>query len=198
MIGKNGIMYAAENAMRKELAREMNLQLLDLNDATQKFLQHSQVKNSEITFDGLHFAPRGHQFEADWFESQLLTRPITITDSFQVDSTVQNTKSSAPQEWVVDNPDFADGFKTKFSTSNNTADTMLLDTLVMNMNTKPKALAAYTGPQGNGAYALINGTKYPLGTGKTVLLDYAEMGLYHIQIMSGTNGSVDVEGLKFE
>ncbi|MFO1552017.1 GDSL-type esterase/lipase family protein [Lactiplantibacillus plantarum] len=191
-------MYAAENAMRKELAREMGLQLLDLNDATQKFLQHSQVKNSDITFDGLHFAPRGHQFEADWFESQILTRPITITDSFQVDSTVQNTKSSAPQDWVVDNPNFTDGFKTKFSTSNNTADTMLLDTLIMNMNTKPKALTAYTGPQGNGAYALINGTKHPLGTGKTVLLDYAEMGLYHIQIMSGTNGSVDVEGLKFE
>ncbi|WP_181185838.1 SGNH/GDSL hydrolase family protein [Lactiplantibacillus pentosus] len=191
-------MYAAENAMRKELAREMNLQLLDLNNATQKFLQHSQVKNSDITFDGLHFAPRGHQFEADWFESQLLTRPITITDSFKIDSTVQNTKSSAPQNWVVDNPNYADGFKTKFSTSKNTADTMLLDTLIMNMNTKPKALTAYTGPQNNGAYAVINGKKYPLSTGKTVLLDYAEMGLYHIQIMSGTNGSVDVEGLKFE
>lgn len=191
-------MYAAENAMRKELAHEMNLQLLDLNDATQKFLQYSQVKNSDITFDGLHFAPRGHQFEADWFESQLLTRPITITDSFKIDSTVQNTKSSAPQNWVVDNPNFADGFKTKFNTGQNTADTMLLDTLIMNMNTKPKALIAYTGQQNNGAYAVINGTNYPLSTGKTVLLDYAEMGLYHIKIMSGANSSVDVEGLKFE
>ncbi|WP_426291503.1 hypothetical protein, partial [Lactiplantibacillus plantarum] len=115
----------------------------------------------------------------------------------QIDSTVQNTKSSAPQNWIVDNPNFADGFKTKFNTAQNTADTMLLDTLIMNMNTKHKALIAYTGPQNNGAYVVINGKNYPLGTGKTVLLDYAEMGLYHIKIMSGANSSVDVEGLKF-
>jgi len=190
-------MYAAENAMRKELAHEMNLQLLDLNDATQKFLQYSQVKNSDITFDGLHFAPRGHQFEADWFESQLLTRPITITDSFKIDSTVQNTKSSAPQNWVVDNPNFADGFKTKFSATDNSVDTLLLDTLIMNMNTSPKSLTAYA-EKANSAYILVNGAKYPLKDGKTTIMDYAEMGMYHIQIMSGTSTSVDVEGLKFE
>ncbi|GAX05371.1 GDSL-like lipase/acylhydrolase [Secundilactobacillus pentosiphilus] len=190
-------MYAAENAMRKELAHDLNLQLLDLNAATQAFLQHSHVKNSDITFDGLHFAPRGHQFEADWFEDQLLTRAMTITDDCQVDPTLQNTKSDAPQEWVVDNPDFKDGFKTKFQTTKNTADTLILDTLIMNMNTTPKELVAYADAP-NGAYVLVNGAKYPLNDGKTVLLSYAEMAMYHIQIMSGTNASIDLEGVKFE
>jgi len=189
-------MFAAENAMRKELAYEMNIPLIDLNTATQIFLQHSQVTNSNITFDGLHFAPRGHIFEAEWIESQLSTRCIEFDDEFLIDSTLQNTRSDAPQEWIADNPDFDNGFKTKFLKTGVTTDTLMLDTLLMNMNKKPIALTAYAGTN-NSAYLNVNGTNFDLKSGKNVIYISAEIGIYNIKVMSGT-GNVDFEGLKFE
>lgn len=68
----------------------------------------------------------------------------------------------------------------------------------MNMNTEFKSLTDYAGSLGNSAYAVVNGIKYSFGAGKVVLLDHAEMGMYHIQVMSGTDAWLEIEGLEFE
>jgi len=171
---------------------------LDFEKADQIFIQHSKIPVSQIFGDAqhFHFGDRGHQFEAEWLTSQLCQRAMILSGAGVIDAGTQFVKSGITAQSLKDVSGL-DGFRYAIQDDNSTKqDTLILDALVLNLSDKPLKLVSYA-PVVNEQYLLVNGGKTVLTDSVQTILSYAEIGLYHIQVMSGT-GEIDFSGFKFE
>jgi len=190
--------YAFENKMRRDYAKSHNIPLLDFETATDLFQKYSRVPHSDLFEDRFHFDTRGSQFEAEWVASQILGRVITIDDEFIVNNTTQNIKSGVDWSYIKDvNPIDENGFKTTVKIDDNSANTLIYDSMVMNLSAKPLKLVACCDTPST-VTVKVNGTEYQINAKETVILPYAEIGLYHLEAYTGTGTTVDFKGFKFK
>lgn len=190
--------YAFENKMRRDYAKSHNMPLLDFEKATDLFQKYSRVPHSDLFEDRFHFDTRGSQFEAEWVASQILGRVITIDDEFIVNNTTQNIKSGVDWSYIQDvNPIDENGFKTTVKIDDNSANTLIYDSMVMNLSAKPLKLVACCDTPST-VTVKVNGTEYQINAKETVILPYAEIGLYHLEAYTGTGTTVDFKGFKFK
>lgn len=188
--------YAFENSMRRDLAKENGLALLDFNEITSQFIMFSKYLETEICYDRLHFTDLGHRFEAGWLCSQLINRAITIDDRFLITPATHNIKSNV--EWhAIENLAVVDenGFKSQINLDGLADGTLIYDTLIFNESKKPMQLKGFL--SGGSVNVTINDeTPVTLNANGQLLTDM-EMGYYHIQVKAtGTTGKF--KGLVFE
>jgi lysophospholipase L1-like esterase len=191
--------HSVANEVKRELAAQYGLQLIDLNKFTELFLQYSSIPLGRIISDKLHFGDIGHKAEAEFIFSQLSPRTI-VADSFtKIDYSSQKVFDCVPEDWLSmpDGPT-ADGFKVYVDyTKDDTADMKLMSAWVFVGSRTRLTLKAYKSEEAANTYVLVNGIPTAL-TGAETILGVLEFGLYKLEACSGESARADFRGFILE
>ena len=173
------------NTVKKELAKKYNLELIDVNYFTNKFLLYSQYSQSQISADGLHFGDVGHQYEAGLFFKEIVPRVIEVKGDTLISLLHQNSKSNVNYNFYASGDKFKDIF---CFTREETTELTLQDVWIFN-NTNKQIKIVCTG---NADIYLDNNLNTCTGT---LEIDNVELGLHHI-VVKTTSKNVDWSGIE--
>lgn len=181
------------NEVKRELAIQYNLQLIDVNKFTEAFLLYSSIVDNTLIPDRLHFADVGHQYESDLLFYHLSPRSIYVDQYTRIDYSSQKITDSVPEDWLTMPTSPADSFKVYVNyTKADTIDTKIMTAYVF-VNTRQKlTLNAYVNSSTN-THVKINGVDHTL-TGTSTNLGQLEMGLYKLEVFTGASTTVDFKG----
>ncbi|MDF2668817.1 MAG: hypothetical protein K0R67_1123 [Paenibacillus sp.] len=185
------------NEVKRELADELGLQLIDLNKYTEKFLLYSSSSAHSIISDKLHFGDIGHQYEADVIFSHLAPRTIIVDGYSKIDYSSQKVTNCVPEDWIVMPPAPTDSFKVMVDcTKDNEADTKIMSAWVFVNSKKALTLKAYR-THSSDTYIKVNGIAKAL-TGFETVVDQLELGLHRLEVYTGASAKVDFKGFILE
>lgn len=186
------------NKVKKELAKEYNLEIIDLNSFGEKILTYSQELVSTIIPDTLHFADKGHELEAGFLFSNICPRTDIIQDrgSNILSFTSQKAVSDIPSEKTVFLSKITDGFKVKVKyNKTDTKDIKILDFWIFNDTKSQFNLESYIGAVNNKVYVKLDNVVTTLSYIKQTIGNL-DIGLHHIEAYTGTTTDVDFIGFK--
>jgi hypothetical protein len=185
------------NEVKRELAKEYNLELIDLNYFTGKFLNYSSYPANVIIPDQIHFGDIGHNYEAGVVFSHISPRTIVVKDYTKIDYSSQCITNSVADDLITLSTSTSEPFKAIVNyTKADSADLKIMNAWLF-INTKKKlTLKAYrtTSPL---TYVKVNGTVTTLANAETIL-GQLEMGLYQLEVFTGASTSVDFKGFILE
>jgi lysophospholipase L1-like esterase len=193
----SGTINSVANEVKRELAIEYNLQLIDLNKFTEMFLLYSSFSANSIISDRLHFGDVGHQYEAEVIFSHI--SPLTVVaDSYtKIDFSSQKLAASIPEDWLTMPAALTDSFKVYVNyTKPDRADMRIMSVWVFVTSKKKLTLKAYKGNSPD-TYIKVNGVPVAL-TGAETLVDQLELGLYKLEAFTGESTNVDFKGFILE
>ncbi|MFK7691518.1 SGNH/GDSL hydrolase family protein [Paenibacillus sp. HJGM_3] len=193
----SGHIDSIANEVKRELAVEYGLQLIDVNRYTEQFLLYSSHSAKHIISDRLHFGDIGHQFEAELLFAHIVPRTV-VADSFtKLDLSSQHLFRSVPEDWLTLPEKPADSFKVYVDhTLEEAEDRPILSAWVFVLAKHPLVLRAYKHDSPD-TYVRINGKARTL-TGPETLLGELDMGLYKLEGCSGVSMRVDFKGFTLE
>lgn len=178
------------NGAKKELAEKYGIPLLDLNRATEDYLLHSLVPADTIIPDHLHFGDVGHEFEAGYLFSQLVSRVIPVAGGERtiVSYASQHLRHAVPEDKLRSGGDFK-----VFARYNKdgSGDEKILDAYVF-VADSPATLTAYR-CDGNNTYVKVDGEAGTLDSLETDL-GVLDLGLHHLEVYTGESTWVNFRG----
>ncbi|MES5896909.1 hypothetical protein, partial [Bacillus cereus group sp. RP43] len=181
------------NEVKRELAKEYKLEIIDLNKFTEMFLIYSSVPTKTIISDRLHFGNVGHRYEADVLFSQLSPRVIYADSYTKIDYSSQRVKDSVPEDWLTFPTSPSDNFKVYVNyTKSDSADMKIMTVWVFNNTKKKLTLKAYRNDSSS-TYVKVNGVTTVLSTPEVVIGDL-DLGLYKLEVFTGESTNVDFKG----
>lgn len=192
------ISYA--NRAKFEIAKELNLEIIDVSTITANFMNYSNQPLKTILYDFCHFGDYGHKFEGGMFFKHFVPRVITIKDECKIGFETQGIKSdlfwgdtsNAIQMQML--TDVYNGFKTKTNVTDNESDIVVMDAWVFIDGKKPLTLKTYCG-NANTLKCIVDDMITNI-TNSEQTISELDLGLHHIVIMSGTSPSIDFYGCK--
>lgn len=193
------ISYA--NRAKWELAKELNLEIIDVSTLTANFLNYSNKPIQTILYDYCHFADYGHKYEGGMFFREFVPRTITIDIENRIGFETQGIKSdlqwgdtSVKQVQMLST--VYNGFKTKAHvlSRTDTSDIVILDVWVFIDGKKPLTLKTYCGVA-NTLHCLVDDADTVI-TSTEQTISELDLGLHHIVIKSGTSANIDFYGCK--
>lgn len=173
------------NTVKKELAKKYNLELIDVNYFTNKFLLYSQYSQSQISADGIHFGDVGHQYEAGLFFKEIVPGVIEVKGDTLISLLHQNSKSNVNHNFYASGDKFKDIF---YFTREETTELTLQDVWIFN-NTNKQIKIKCTGTAN---VYLDNALSTCTGT---LEIDNVELGLHHI-IVKTNSTNVNWSGIE--
>jgi lysophospholipase L1-like esterase len=185
------------NEVKRELAEQLGLQIIDMNKYTELFLLYSSISNRRIISDRLHFGDIGHRYEAGVLFSHLSPRTIFVDDYTKIDYSSQKIKDSVPEDWLTMPEEATDRFKVYVDCTKADANDMLIMSAWVFVRAKQRlTLKAY---QGNSSemYIKINGMIKGLAGAETIIGEL-ELGLYRLEAFTGESAEVSFKGFIFE
>lgn len=186
------------NRVKKELASEMDLELLDVNKFTEEFFLYSSHSLKDIIPDRLHFGDIGHHFEADVLFSLINPQVIRVEGSYRIDHSNQLIGKSIPDDWLMMPKSVDDGFKVYvLHEKDHTDDLCILSVYIFNQARRPLQLKAVISSEQSDTYVIINGVKKEL-TGLVTELDLLDMGVHKLEAYSGCSSLTDFKGFVLE
>lgn len=186
------------NEVKRELAREIGLELLDINKYTENFLLYSSYSLTSIIPDRLHFCDVGHEYESQLLFSLLNPQTIPIDGDFKLDYSGQKVAVSVPDDWLsfMKQPD--DPFKVVVNLNkDDTKDMNIFRIYIFNKGKRQLNLRAYKSCNNSNTYVKINGEKKSL-TGNITDLGLLDLGLYMLDVYTGNSKMVDFKGFILE
>lgn len=181
------------NEVKRELAAEYGLQLVDLTRYTERFLQYSSVSVKQIISDKLHFGDIGHQYEAEVLFAHFSPRTIVVDGDAKIDYSSQKVFGCVPEDWVTmpDEPEWPFKLYVDHPKPDN-ADMSILAAWVF-VNAKRKlTLKAFTGGSLH-TYVKLNGATNRLDGAETVIGEL-DLGLHKLEVFSGPSDRADFKG----
>lgn len=183
------------NRVKKELAKKYNLELIDINEMTEKLMQNSLSNLTTIINDTLHFGDVGHKFEADLLFTIFCPRVIFAKNGQVLDFSTQKIKSTISELLVKKEANYVSQYHKSFAyhDKTNMTDTLLQEFIVFSLDTDisiyvnriqtKKAEFTLPATDAQRPYAMINGVKTIL---PDVLLNsyFTEYGMYLPQKLS--------------
>ena len=193
---KSEITHAVINRIKKEVAKEYDLELIDVSKFGELFLTYSKVPATKIINDKLHFNDAGHLAQAGYIFSKMVDRVVEVDSDEILSFTNQRMRSKVAHEHtsVLDTID--DGFKVIVDyTKEDTNDMLILDFWILNKSKNTFTLKSYI-KETQQTYAVLNGSTIPLTDSEQVLSDSLDIGLHHVQVYTGNSNIVDFKGFK--
>lgn len=185
------------NEVKRELAEEYALQLIDMNKYTELFLQYSSISTQRIISDRLHFGDIGHQYEAEVLFSCLSPRTIVVDGYTKIDYSSQKIKDSVPDDWLSMPKVLTDCFKVYVDYTKADMGDMIIMSASVFVNAKRKlTLKAFRGSSPD-TYVKINGVPLRL-TGSETIIDQLDQGLYNLEVFTGASLKADFKGFILE
>jgi len=181
------------NEVKRELAEKYGLQLVDMNKYTESFLLYSSISVQKIISDRLHFGDMGHRYEAEVLFSCLSPRTIVADGYTKIDYSSQKIKDSVPDDWLTIPEAPTDSFKVYVEhTKADTTDRNIMSAWVFVNARRKLTLRAYKGSSPD-TYVKINGNNRSLD-GEETIIDQLDLGLYYLEVFTGSSSKVDFKG----
>ncbi|MCQ6562781.1 SGNH/GDSL hydrolase family protein [Paenibacillus mendelii] len=185
------------NEVKRELAEELGLQFIDMNHYTEMFLLYSSISTQRIISDRLHFGDVGHKYEAEVLFAHMSHRTIVADGYTKIDYSSQRIKDSVPEDWLTMPNEPTDPFKVYVDCLKADAADMIIMSVWVFVNAKRKlTLKAYKGSSPV-TYVKINGITKSL-TGAETIIDQLDLGLYFLEVFTGTSTQADFKGFILE
>ncbi|MBP1989186.1 SGNH/GDSL hydrolase family protein [Paenibacillus eucommiae] len=185
------------NEVKKELAEAYGLQIIDMNEYTERFLQYSSISAQRIISDRLHFGDIGHRYEAGVLFSCLSPRTIVVDGYTKIDYSSQKIKNSVPDDWLSMPEVLTDSFKVYVDCAKADSTDMMIMSAWVFLNAKRKlTLKAYKTISPD-TYVKLNGVIKSLIGAETVI-DHLDQGLYFLQVFTGASSKADFKGFILE
>ena len=185
------------NEVKRELAEEHNLELIEVNEFTEKFLLYSSHSAQTIISDKLHFGDIGHHYVADLMFSSINPHTIFVDKYAQIDYMSQSLVKGVPENKVSMPSSPTDTFKAIANyTKETTDDELIFKAHIFVDSPKKMTLKAFKSTTSS-TYVKLNDTTISLDTlEKTV--GTLEIGLYTIEVWTGASNQVDFKGFIIE
>lgn len=182
------------NEVKRELADELNLEIIDVNHFTDKFLKYSRHTANLIISDKLHFGDVGHRYESDLLFSSINPQTFWVKEREQIDYTSQKLVIGVPEDKITMPTSVSDGFKVLANyTKDNTTDTLIFKTHVFIDSNKPMTLKAFKSDASSLTYVKLNGTIATIeAVEKTI--GSLDLGLHTLEVWTGASNKVDFKG----
>lgn len=193
-----GHINSVANEVKRELAGERGLALIDVNTYTEMFLQYSSHSAKRIISDRLHFGDVGHKYEAELLFAHLCPRTIVADGFAKIDYTSQRITDGVREDWLT-MPEEADPDNFKVYVGYTKADEadMIIMTALVFVNAKRKlTLKAYRADSPH-TYIKLNGAAKALSGPETVI-GQLDLGLHKLEVFTGTTSKVDFRGFILE
>ena len=181
----------ANNEIRRELAKEYGLELIDISDYTKIYLENSLEDSNNITTDRLHFSDIGHKYEAGMIFAHIVPRVIEVEGNEECLITYanQNLKEAIPEEKIS----YGGKLKTYAQyTKSDSNDTIIMDTYIF-VKDKPSTISALKTDLVNLTHIKLDEVDMdaPLDVNN---LGTVDLGLHHLVAYSGASTKVDFSG----
>ena len=181
----------ANNEIRRELAKEYGLELIDISDYTKIYLENSLEDSNNITTDRLHFSDIGHKYEAGMIFAHIVPRVIEVKGNEECLITYanQNLKEAIPEEKIS----YGGKLKTYAQyTKSDSNDTIIMDTYIF-VKDKPSTISALKTDLVNLTHIKLDEVDMdaPLDVNN---LGTVDLGLHHLVAYSGASTKVDFTG----
>ncbi|MFT8869567.1 SGNH/GDSL hydrolase family protein [Liquorilactobacillus nagelii] len=177
------------NAERRNYCKKNGIDLLDLNQITNYYIQNSDTKMSDMFTDYLHGKDPIHLFEAGYIIHYLLDDDFVKGDQL-IDMMTQSAESEISAEkcyQMFDQKD-GDGFKAKIAYVATSSDTLLKYHFFVNNKFKLNGFNS-----GASLTVNIDGTDYTLNSDAEIV--ELEEGWHNLTV-TGQSGNIDFRGLK--
>ncbi|WP_158606739.1 SGNH/GDSL hydrolase family protein [Paenibacillus ginsengarvi] len=185
------------NEVKRELAAEYGLALIDLNRFTELLLLYSSIPARTLISDRLHFGDIGHRAEAQFLFAKLCPRTIFADGYTKVDYSSQHVFDCVPEDWLTMPEAPTDAFKVFVDYEKaDREDKPLLSAWVFVCSKKKLTLKAYRSGCPH-TYVRMNGERKPL-TGAETVLGELDIGLYRLDVYSGETDRADFKGFLLE
>ncbi|TMV43728.1 SGNH/GDSL hydrolase family protein [Paenibacillus mesophilus] len=189
--------YSVANEVKRELADQYGLQLIDLNKFTEMFLLYSSVPARTIISDRLHFGNIGHKAEAEYIFSRFSPRTIVVDGYAKIDYSSQQVFDCVPEDWLTMPESPTDCFKVYVDYAKaDAADIGIMSAWVFVSSKKKLTLKAYKS-ESAGTYVRVNGVRKAL-TGPETVLEQIDIGLYKLEVFTGESARADFKGFILE
>ncbi|WP_052702822.1 SGNH/GDSL hydrolase family protein [Paenibacillus beijingensis] len=182
------------NEVKRELADEFRIPLIDLNKFTEMFLLYSSHSAQCIISDRLHFGDIGHQYEAELIFTHLCPRTIMVDGYTKIDYSSQSVSDCVPEDWLTMPAAPTDSFKVYVDYVKQDLADMKIMTAWVFINAKKKlTLKVYKGSSSSDTYIKVNAVTKAL-TGTETVLGQLDMGLHQLEVFTGPSKMVDFKG----
>lgn len=186
------------NGIKKEVAEEYGLELIDMNAYGEFMIDYSAIPVSDICTDHLHFKNAGHKFEAEYLYSYICGRCVKVKKGDRLTFASQSMKSKCPTNYLkaFDSP--YNGFKTCMDYDRtNTDDIVIQDFIVYIDEKEPVTLTAFCNSI-NTQYVFVDDIAYPMHYNAQNVIENLDVGVHRIVVMSGSSTNVNWIGLSIE
>lgn len=184
---------------KKEIAKEYDLELIDINYWTQLYNLYSNKSLTAILPDLCHYGDAGHLYEANVLFRSLCPLTIDINkenniisfNNQKISSALKYSDYASDDEVLILSTPF-NNFKLRAQCENNIDKNIL--TAWIFITDSPKTLIAYSGTVNNQYIKIDNGSNISLTSTEQTIMNL-DMGLHKIEVYSGI-GNIDFYGLK--
>ena len=185
------------NSVKFEIAKEYNLEIIDMTAFDEKILQYSNYSTNLITNDHLHFKDLGHKLEGYFLYSYINPRTVNIEDNAILDFCNQRNLSKIPDDKITYLNNDSHGFKTMTNyTKENSNDILIQDFWINNITNKRLTIKGYC-TSVNSQYIIFDGEQIDVSNTEQLIDNAVDIGLHHIQVFSGETPNINWIGFDF-
>lgn len=186
------------NEVKFELSSEYNLEIIDVNKFTERYLKYSTVPASVIIPDQLHFSNTGHLYETGLLFSHFVNNTIFIKDYEKIDYSTQRILNGVHQDWLTIPETVTSEFKlwVDFEKDDST-DISIMKTYLFIDSKKQLTLKAYKNNVESSTYVKVNDSIHQLNSLENNL-GALDLGFYKLEVFSGESTRVDFKGFIIE
>jgi hypothetical protein len=188
---------AIANEVKRELAKEYGLELIEMNRFTEQFLLYSSFSASTIIADKLHFGDIGHKYEGEFLFALINPFTIWVDSNIQIDYSSQSLTSGVAEDLLTLPESPTDSFKVyaNYTKADTTNENIMTAWVFINSKSK-MTLKAYRDSSPD-TYVKVNGVTTSL-TGAETLIGELELGLHKLEVFTGASATVDFKGFIIE
>lgn len=186
------------NEVKRDLAQEYGLEIIDINKFTEEFLLYSSYPAKVIAADRTHFGDVGHNYEAGVMFSHVTPITYFVDGYTKIDYTSQQLMTGIPEELMTVPDAPSDVFKAFANyTKADALDAKIMDVYVFNSGRKQLGVKAYKNATDSLTYVKVNGVTTTLSSLQTTL-SQMDLGLYRLEVFTGLSNKVDFKGFIIE
>lgn len=194
----SGNINSIANRVKKEVAHEYGLELLDMTMYDEFIMTYSAHDLSYIIPDKLHYGDLGHTVEAEFLFSEISPRTIKVDEWASLDFSSQRIRSECPSNKVnMSIPGSNAITKSYVSYYQKDATDIVMQDFIINITSKDpltlKSFCSYVGSQ----YVLVDGERFNINQTRQEIKTL-DVGVHRIKAMSGNTTEVDWIGFRLE
>jgi hypothetical protein len=184
------------NEVKHDIAREYNLEIIDVNDFTERFMKYSAFSLQDIIADRLHFGNVGHEYEAGLMFAHIVPLTQLVTGSDKLDYSSQRVTDGIPSDLASYTTNDSDGFKVIANYTKANADDLKIGEFWIFVDSDRKLnLTAYKSDAASLTYVKVDGVTTALNTLIKNIGDL-DLGLHRLEVFTGLSNKVDFKGFK--